>query len=264
MSPELYFILTLAIKMAVTAGFVIAATVIAERAGPLIGALIVTLPISAGPAYVFVALDHDAQFVARAALASVLNNVPTILYTVGFVLLAQRFGATASVGAGLAIWLLSAFVLNQMSWPLIPAILLNVVAVAVLLPVVRRFQDVVIPRLPLGPSELVLRAVIVAILIAMVVTLSFSVGPELTGMIASFPATFTSTMIILQRRVGGKAAAAVMAHSLMGLLGFALCVAVLYLTVIPLGRTMGLLLALAFSMSWNFGLLMLRRTEPSL
>ena len=49
-------------------------------------------------------------------------------------------------------------------------------------------------------------------------------------MIASFPATFTSTMIILHRRLGGKAAAAVMAHSLMGLLGFALCVAVLYLT----------------------------------
>ncbi len=91
MSPDLYFLFTLAIKMAVTAGFVIAATVIAERAGPLIGALIVTLPISAGPAYVFVALDHDAQFVARAALASVLNNVPTVLYTVGFVLLAQRF-----------------------------------------------------------------------------------------------------------------------------------------------------------------------------
>ncbi len=43
-------------------------------------------------------------------------------------------------------------------------------------------------------------------------------------MIASFPATFTSTMIILHRRVGGKAAAAVMAHSLLGLLGFALCV----------------------------------------
>jgi hypothetical protein len=36
-------------------------------------------------------------------------------------------------------------------------------------------------------------------------------------------------------------------------------VAVLYLTVVPLGRTAGLLLALAFSMTWNFGLLMLRR-----
>lgn len=264
MSPDLYFLVTLAIKMMVTAGFVIAATVIAERAGPLIGALIVTLPISAGPAYVFVALDHDASFVARAALASVLNNVPTILYTTAFVLMAQRFSVVASVGTGLAVWFLSAFLLNQMLWPLLPAILVNIVVVAVLLPVVRRFQDVAIPRLPLGFPELLLRAVIVAILIAMVVTLSFSVGPALTGMIASFPATFTSTMIILHRRVGGHAAAAVMAHSLLGLLGFALCVAVLYLTVEPLGRTVGLLLALAFSMSWNFGLLMLRRAGVTL
>lgn len=263
-SPELYFLLTLAIKMAVTAGFVIAATVIAERGGPLIGALIVTLPISAGPAYVFIALDHDAAFVARAALASVLNNVCTVFYTVAFVLLAQRFGAFTSVAAGLAVWLATALTINQVSWPLLPAILLNLVIVAILLSVVRGYQDVAMPRLPLRFSELLLRAAIVAVLIAVVVTLSFTVGPELTGMIASFPATFTSTMIILHRRVGGKAAAAVMAHSLMGLLGFALCVAVLYLTVIPLGRTAGLLLALAFSMSWNLGLLMLRRAGVKL
>ena len=258
-SPEIYFLITLAIKMAVTAGFVIVATIIAERAGPLIGALIVTLPISAGPAYVFVALDHDAQFVARSALASVLNNVPTVFYTVAFVLLAQRFGAFASVAAGLAVWFATALILNQMFWPLIPAIVLNVTIVAILLSVVRGFQDVKMPRMPLRFSELMLRAAIVAVLIAVVVSLSFTVGPELTGMIASFPATFTSTMIILHRRLGGKAAAAVMAHSLMGLLGFALCVAVLYLTAVPLGRTAGLLLALAFSMSWNLGLLMLRR-----
>ncbi len=259
MSPDLYFLFTLFIKMAVTAGFVIAATVIAERAGPLIGALIVTLPISTGPAYVFIALDHDAHFVAAAALASVLNNVPTVLYTVVFVLLAQRFGALMSVGAGLATWFFFTFALNQYFWTLLPAILLNVVVVAAMLPVVRRFQNAPIPRLPLRFSELVLRALIVAGLIGVVVTLSFAIGPEKTGIIASFPATFTSTMFILQRRVGGAAAAAVMAHSLLGLLGFAMCVAVLYLTVVPFGRTSGLLLALMFSMSWNASLLMLRR-----
>lgn len=264
MSPEAYLLLTLGIKMAVTAGFVIAATIIAERAGALIGALIVTLPISAGPAYVFIALDHDAAFVAQAALASVLNNVPTVLYTVVFVLLAQRFNALVSVGAGLAMWFAATFLLTRMSWALAAAILLNIVAVAIFLPVVRRFQDAPIPRLPLRFSELVLRALIVAALIGLVVTLSFTIGPEKTGIIASFPATFTSTMIILHRRVGGKAAAAVMAHSLMGLLGFSLCVAVLYLTVEPLGRTLGLLLALAFSMSWNLALLMLRRAGVTL
>ncbi len=261
MSPDLYFLFTLAIKMAITAGFVIAATIIAERAGPFTGAMIVTLPISTGPAYVFIALDHESEFVARAALASVLNNVPTVLYTVAFIFLAQRSGAYVSVGAGLAIWFVFTFLLNLTPWTVLAAILLNVAAVAALLPVIRRFQDAPVPRLPLRFSELVLRAVLVAVLIAAVVTLSYTIGPEKTGILASFPATFTATMFILQRRVGGKAAAAVMAHSLVGLLGFSLCMAVLYFTAVPFGRTAGLLLALAFSMSWNFALLMLRRAR---
>ena len=65
MSPELYFALTLIVKMAVTAGFVLAATVTAERAGPLVGGLVATLPLGAGPVYVFLALDHGAHFIGR-------------------------------------------------------------------------------------------------------------------------------------------------------------------------------------------------------
>lgn len=259
MSPDIYFLFTLAIKMAIAAGFVITATVVAERAGPFIGSLIVTLPISTGPAYVFIALDHDADFVARAALTSVYNNVPTVLYTVLFIFLAQRFNSFVSVGAGLAVWFASTFLLNQATWTLTPAILMNVVVVVIFFFIVIRFRDAPMPRLPLRFSELLLRAIIVSILIAAVVTLSFTIGPERTGILASFPATFTSTMFILHRRVGGKATAAVMAHSLVGLLGFSLCMAVLYLTAVPVGAPIGLLLALAFSVSWNAGVLLLRR-----
>ena len=65
MSPELYFVFTLIVKMAVTAAFLLLATVVAERAGPLVGGLVATLPISAGPVYIFLALDHDAHFIAE-------------------------------------------------------------------------------------------------------------------------------------------------------------------------------------------------------
>ncbi len=41
--------------MAVAAAFVVSASVITERSGPVIGALVATLPISAGPSYVFLA-----------------------------------------------------------------------------------------------------------------------------------------------------------------------------------------------------------------
>ena len=58
MSPDAMFWLELATKMAVTAAFLVAATAIAERAGPLVGGLVATLPISAGPVYLFLALDR--------------------------------------------------------------------------------------------------------------------------------------------------------------------------------------------------------------
>lgn len=53
----------LAVKMAATAAVVVAASRLAERAGPLIGGMIATLPISAGPAYIFLALGHDLSLI---------------------------------------------------------------------------------------------------------------------------------------------------------------------------------------------------------
>ena len=48
MSPDLAFILTLVLRMTITAAFVVTASVITERSGPALGALVATLPISAG------------------------------------------------------------------------------------------------------------------------------------------------------------------------------------------------------------------------
>src|SRR5262245_47338184 len=93
MSPDLTFLLMLAVRMAIAAGFVVSASVIAERSGPAIGALVATLPISAGPAYAFLALDHDAAFIAQGALASLPINAATIVLGLTYVVLAQRRGA---------------------------------------------------------------------------------------------------------------------------------------------------------------------------
>src|SRR5438046_5526194 len=90
MSPELIFILTLLLRMAITAAFVVSASVITERSGPVIGALVATLPISAGPSYVFLALDHGAAFIAEGALASLPINAATIFLGLTYVVLAQR------------------------------------------------------------------------------------------------------------------------------------------------------------------------------
>src|ERR1700710_2007284 len=98
MSLDLIFILTLALRMAITAAFVVSASVITERSGPVIGALVATLPISAGPSYVFLALDHDAAFIAQGALASLPVNAATIFLGLTYVHLAQRHDVIVSLG----------------------------------------------------------------------------------------------------------------------------------------------------------------------
>ena len=54
------------------------------------------MPISAGPAYVFLSLDHDAAFIAQSALSSLSINAVTIFLGLTYVLLAQRHGLLVS------------------------------------------------------------------------------------------------------------------------------------------------------------------------
>src|SRR3984893_11781890 len=97
MPPDLYFAITLVVKMAVTAAFVLAATGTAERVGPLVGRLVATLPISARPGYVFLALDHDAHFIAQGAVASLAINAVNVIFALTYAMLAQTRSRAVSM-----------------------------------------------------------------------------------------------------------------------------------------------------------------------
>ena len=116
MTAEMSFAAVLAIRMAVTALFVLAATLAAERAGPLVGGLIATLPLGAGPVYVFLAMDHDAQFVADSAVTTLAINVANVTFAVIYAKLAQRRSLAVSVGVAFAVWLAMALAINAMTW----------------------------------------------------------------------------------------------------------------------------------------------------
>jgi hypothetical protein len=254
MAFDSYFLLILLLRMAVTAGFVIAASIITERSGPVIGALVATLPISAGPAYVFLALDHDAAFVADGALASLPINAVTIMMGLVYVTLAQRRSVPISFAAAITVWFIGATLVRSMPWPLSTGILLNIAAIAVCLPLVQRFRVAKMPLIARRWYDIPLRAALVATLVATVVTLSGTIGPKISGIVALFPVVFSSLMLILHPRIGGPATAAVIANGLWGLIGFGIAIVVLHLAAASLGSAPTLSLALATCVTWNLGL----------
>ena len=251
MPADLYFAFTLIVRMAVTAAFLLAATVTAERAGPLIGGLVATLPISAGPVYIFLALDHDAHFIAQSALGSLVTNAINVLFAVTYALLAQKRPLSASLAGAFVVWIALSLATGAFGWTLPRAIVFNVVVIGASLVIVHPLRHVRVAAVQARWYDLLLRAAMVAVLVGVVVTLSFTIGPAASGTLAVFPIVLTSIIIILHRRIGGKATAAIMANAVIGLGGFALAVITLCLTAERFGSPIALGLALAVSVGCN-------------
>jgi len=253
-SPEFTLLLTLALRMAITAAFVVTSSIITEKSGPVIGALVATLPISAGPSYVFLALDHDAAFIAEGALASLPVNAATIFLGLTYVVLAQRRGVLLSAGAAIAVWIALASIIRLFHWSLIAGLIVNAITFAICVPLLARYRYVKMPPITRRWFDIPLRASLVATLVATVVTLSGWVGPAVSGMLALFPIVFTSMMLILHPRIGGPPTAAVVANGAWGLMGFGLAVAVLHVAALQFGSVIGLSLALSTCVGWNLAL----------
>jgi hypothetical protein len=259
MSPELYFILTLCVKMAVTAAFLLAATVTAERAGPLIGGLVATLPISAGPVYIFLALDHDAHFIAQSALGSLTTNALNVVFATVYALLAQKRSLITSLSGAYVAWVALFLVAARVSWTLSLALVVNVAVIAVALWIVHPLRHVRVPAVRARWHDLLMRAAMVAALVGTVVTLSFTIGAAASGSLAVFPIVLTSIIIILHRRIGGPATAAIMANAVIGLGGFGVAIATLHLTAEPLGSPLAMGLALVVAVTCNMTVYLARK-----
>jgi hypothetical protein len=250
-SPELISWLALTAKMAVTALFVSAATIIAERLGAVVGALVATLPVSAGPVYVFLALGHDATFISASAVTSLALNAATAIFVTVYVLAAQRRSLWLCMSLAFSAWLLSALALGAVAWTAFPAVVFNVIVFSLCFFTVRPFCLVPMPKTTIPWYDFVLRAAMVALLVGAVVTLSFRIGPTGSGVLAVFPIIYASIMLILHRRVGGPATAAVLANAIPGLAGFGAALLTLHLAAVPFGSALALTLALGVSVACN-------------
>ena len=259
MPPDLYFALSLIAKMAVTAAFVVAATVTAERAGPLVGGLVATLPLGAGPVYVFLALDHGATFIAQSAVNSLAINNVNVIFALTYALLAQRRSLSVSLTLSLLLWFVLAWGVHMVQWSMLLAGLTNIVVLGACITLARPLRNVAIPPVHTYWYDLALRAALVALLVGVTVSLSFRIGPGGSGILAVFPIILIGVMLILHRRVGGPPTAAVMANAVLGLVGFAFACVVLHYTAGSFGAAIGLTLALATSVSWGLTVLTARR-----
>src|SRR3954470_11439885 len=103
-------------KMLATAAIVVAVSALVERVGPFLGAMVATLPISAGPALIFVAIGQGPAFLEASARAGLPAFAGTAVYAAVYAFLAQRHSTLISIGGGLAAWLVTTLLILRREW----------------------------------------------------------------------------------------------------------------------------------------------------
>ncbi|WP_133239412.1 hypothetical protein [Microvirga sp. KLBC 81] len=247
-------------KMLTSAAIVVAASLVVERSGPFLGAMIVTLPISAGPAYAFLAVDHGSDFIAASALVGLPVSAATVVYMVVYAAAAQRFGVLASVGSALSIWAISIAIILKAQWSLGGALALNMAVYALAIPLARRFSAAGVRVASKKRAwDVPFRAALVMSVVGVTLVAGRVFGPSIAAAAALAPVVLISMALILQPRIGGAAAASVVANGVPGMLGFVGALSLLHLWAMRLGAVVALILALAVSIGWNASLIALRR-----
>jgi hypothetical protein len=189
------------VKLLLAPGFVVGASIIARRYGPLVGGLVAGLPVVAGPVLLAYALEHGRSFAASAAAGTLLGLISLIAFVVVYARLAGRLFWGVSMLAG---WLAFAFLTAAFSALSIPVGGALALAAAAVLAGLAALPRAAAPRgaqSPLPAWDLPLRALCALALVLTLTAVAGWLGPQLSGLLAPFPiiATVLATFTHAQR-----------------------------------------------------------------
>ncbi|MGA2565669.1 MAG: hypothetical protein ABSF41_02445 [Pseudolabrys sp.] len=262
MSPELVLLLGLLLKIAMTATIVVAASVVVERSGPFVGALIASLPTAGGAAMIILAIEHPPAFIAASAVGSMVSNAMVAIFALTYAALAQRRSLAVSLGLAFLVWFGCAALSRLVDWSAAGAVLLNAVVYPVAIFAGRHFRaEGAVKRVELTGADLAWRAAVVTLCVIVVTAASSSIGSYASGLFAFFPVAMGSFFVILHPRIGGPAAASVAAHVLTPLIGLGLSLLIVHLFAVPIGVWWSYAVGLSVGIGWNALLWGLRQRQ---
>ena len=248
--PVFWYGLTL--KIAMTAGIVVAASVIVERSGPFIGALIASLPTAGGAALIILAFEHPAQFIADGMVGSLIANAAGAVFALTYATLAQKRSLPLSLGIALLVWLVCVSIARFYPWTVFSAAALDIVVFPLTIWAGRHFRsEGVKSKVEMTGRDLAWRAAVVTVVVILVTAASNSIGSVASGIFAFFPVAMSSFFIILHRRIDGPAAASVAAHVQLPLVGLSFGFIAVHYLAVPFGIWWTYLIGLGICLAWN-------------
>lgn len=265
MSFALLLVVSIFWKALATAAVIVAAGRLAQRAGPVLTSVLITLPVNAGPGFFFIALEQDAGFVSSGALTAFAITGAVLLFCTAWVHAARFGGFMLSLGAAIAAWVAWAMVTEALPATL-PWAFATAGAGAVLAWLLRR-RDVTRPG-GSGPAAgwgfVIVRGAAAGLVVASVATASPWLGPVWSGFLLGFPTMLTASAWMLYGHYGREFTAATLNAAQPSMVVYASFCLALHLLAGPLPAVTAVVVAFAGAgiFAASLALFLARRRRP--
>ncbi len=175
----------------------------AEKVGPKVGGVLAGLPSTALISLIFIALTQN-----QAAAVSAVRAIPagfgfSVLLVALYIYWRQSKTITASMVPAVGVWLsLAVLLVWFVPKSLILSTLIFAICFFISVKSLEKHPTVKTPRYQVRTSELLLRAAVAGMLIALTVLIAKVTGPFIGGVVASFPVVVVTSLTMLDNRRG--------------------------------------------------------------
>ena len=251
---------TLALKLVLTPALIGVATLVGRRWGQAVGGWLVGLPLTSGPVVLFLALERGTGFAAKAAQGSLRGLVAEASFALAYATLAQHRAWPLAFLAGSLGFALAGLVMQALAPASVLLVAMVLGALMLALWLLPGFASGT-PAVPPQRWDLPARMVTATLLVLALTTAAGWLGPQLSGLLSTFP-LFAGVLTVFAHHAQGKAAAInVLRGLLLGLFSFAAFFVALGATIERVGIAPAFAAALAAALAvQTLSLLLARRT----
>jgi hypothetical protein len=253
----------LLLKLGLTPALIGLATIVSRRWGPAVGGLLIALPFTSFPVLLLLALDQGTAFAAKATEGSLAGAVALAAFCLTY---ARAGGTLPWWGSFLSAAAAFAAVAVVFRWiGEVPLPALAVAAVAAPMAALLLLPEAARPPAALPPPwwDLPARMVVGAGIVVGITSFSTILGPELSGLLATFPVFVTVLAIFTHRREGPARTVLLLRGALAGMFATLAFFILIRLTLVPLGIAVAFPIGLAAALAIQAVMLrVLRRTVP--
>lgn len=192
------------LKLTLTPLLLVGTTLAARRWGSLVGGWIVGLPLTSGPVSVFLAVEQGREFAAAAAHSTFNGLFTSLVFCLVYERCARRFTWPVAVFVSLSAFFSFVAFFSVFSPPLWASVALVAGEISLGLLLVPAVSGKAI--VTAAPSwDLPFRVVAATGIVVVVTTVSRGLGPQLSGLLSTFP-IFLCVMSVFSHSLNGPIA----------------------------------------------------------